>query len=132
MKQQAAVFPFRRNAHGLEICLIRKKGFRKKWGIPKGFIARGDTSKETALKEAREEAGLRGRLVGGAIGRYEYRKWGTTLEVAVYLMQVKREQDDWDEANFRERRWTPFARAAKLLARHPARSLMPTVKRRLS
>ena len=48
MKQQAAVFPFRRNAHGLEICLIRKKGFRKKWGIPKGFIARGDTSKETA------------------------------------------------------------------------------------
>ena len=132
MKQQAAVFPFRRNSRGLEICLIRKKGFRKKWGIPKGFISRGDTSKETALKEAREEAGLRGRLVGGPIGRYEYRKWGTTLEVAVYLMQVKREQDDWDEANFRERRWTPFARALKLLARHPARPLMPAVKRRLS
>jgi 8-oxo-dGTP pyrophosphatase MutT (NUDIX family) len=132
MKQQAAVFPFRRNARGLEICLIRKKGLGKRWGIPKGFIARGDTSKETALKEAREEAGLHGRLVGGAIGRYEYRKWGTTLEVAVYLMQVKREQDDWDEANFRKRRWTPLARAEKLLARHPARSLMPTVKRRLS
>jgi ADP-ribose pyrophosphatase YjhB (NUDIX family) len=132
VKQQAAVVPFRRNGRKLEICLIRKKGSKKKWSIPKGFIARGDTSKETALKEALEEAGLKGRLVGDSIGRYEYRKWGTTLAVAVYLMEVNGEEDDWDEADFRERRWAPLDEATELLEPHPVQPLMPTVKGRLS
>ena len=133
MKQQAAVIAFRRTSRTLEICLIRKKGSKKKkWGIPKGFVSRGDTSKRTALKEAHEEAGLKGRLVGSAVGSYEYRKWGTTLVVAVYLMQVHREHDDWDEADFRERRWAPLNEAHKLLARHPVQPLMGTVKGRLT
>lgn len=132
MKEQAAVIPFRANGKKLEICLIRKKGSKRKWGIPKGFIARGDTAKEAALKEAVEEAGLRGRIFGDQIGRYEYHKWGTTLEVTVYLMEVKREEDEWDESDFRERHWTSLRAATTLLARHPVQSLLSTVKGRLS
>jgi phosphohistidine phosphatase len=134
VKQQAAVIPFRRTAGKLEICLIRKKGWhlKKKWGIPKGFIARGDTPRDTALKEALEEAGLSGRLVGPRIGSYVYRKWGTALEVTVYLMQVKAESRRWDEEDFRERRWAALPEARKLLARHPVRPLMASVEGRLS
>ena len=124
VKQQAAVIPFRGTGKKLEICLIRKKGSKKKWGIPKGFVDRGDTTKETALKEAGEEAGLKGRLVGDPVGSYEYQKWGVKLDVTVYLMEVKDEDDDWDEADFRERHWTSLQEAAELLERHPVRPLL--------
>jgi 8-oxo-dGTP pyrophosphatase MutT (NUDIX family) len=48
----------------------------------------GDTPEETALNEAWEEAGLRGRLIGDVVGTYEYEKWNTTFAVTVYLMEV--------------------------------------------
>src|SRR5687768_8097401 len=130
MKQQAAVIPFRGSGKKLEICVIRRKGSRKKWGIPKGFIDRGDTAKEAALKEASEEAGLNGKVIGDPVGSYEYEKWGTGLEVTVYLMEVKGEDDDWDEADFRERRWTSFDEAAELLERHPVQPLLGRAKAR--
>jgi len=131
MKQQAAVIPFRGTGKKLEICVIRRKGSKKKWGIPKGFVDRGDTTKEAALKEASEEAGLKGKLIGDPVGSYEYEKWGTGLEVTVYLMEVKDEDDDWDEADFRERRWTSFDEAAELLDRHPVQPLLGRAKGRL-
>ncbi len=131
MKQQSAVIPFRGTGKKLRICLIRKKGSKKKWGIPKGFIDRGETPKKSALKEALEEAGLKGRVVGEPVGSYKYQKWGTTLAVTVYLMAVKGEEDEWAEADLRERHWTSLNQAARLLARHPVRRLMPTAKARL-
>ena len=131
MKLQAAVIPFRGTGKKLEICLIRRKGSRKKWGIPKGFIDAGETPKDTALKEALEEAGLKGRLVGDPVGSYEYQKWGIVLAVTVYLMEVKDEDDDWDEAEFRERHWTSLEDAEELLARHPVQSLIDLARGRL-
>ena len=132
MKQQAAVIPFRGSGKKLEICLIRKKGSKKSWGIPKGFVDRGDSTKEAALKEAGEEAGLKGRLVGDPVGRYEYQKWGVNLEVTVYLMEVKDQDDEWDESDFRERHWTSLQEAAELLERHPVRQLLKSLKERFS
>ena len=73
-REQAGVIPFRRKKGAIEICLIRNKG-RKKWKIPKGFVDPDETIEEAALKEAWEEAGLKGRLVGEPIGSYEYEKW---------------------------------------------------------
>lgn len=121
--QQAAAIAVRRSARDLEVCLIRRKG-SKAWGIPKGVVDRGDTHEETALNEAWEEAGLRGRLIGDPIGTYEYEKWDRTLTVAVYVMEVLDQADTWEEAEFRERRWTSFAKAASRLTRHPVRPLL--------
>ena len=77
----------RRRTSAFEVCLIRRKGSTS-WGIPKGSVDPGDTLEKTALKEAWEEAGISGRLVGVSLGSYEYAKWDTTFEVAVYLMEV--------------------------------------------
>ena len=132
MKQQAAVIPFRGTGKKLEICVIRRKGSKKKWGIPKGFIDRGDTAKEAALKEASEEAGLNGKVIGDSVGSYEYEKWGVTLAVSVYLMEVKNEDDEWDEADVRERRWASFDEAAEMLERHPVQPLLERARGRLS
>jgi phosphohistidine phosphatase len=125
--QQAAAIAVRRVAGSFEICLITRTE-SKGWGIPKGLIDPGDTAKETALNEAWEEAGLKGRIVGNAIGTYEYVKWHTTLVVAVYVMEVLEEHGDWLEAGVRQRRWTSFAQAASLLVDHPIRLLLDRAK----
>jgi 8-oxo-dGTP pyrophosphatase MutT (NUDIX family) len=121
--QQAAAIAVRRKNGAFEVCLIRRKGSNS-WGIPKGSVDPGDTCEETALKEAWEEAGISGRLIGEAIGTYEYEKWSATLEVAVYLMEVLKQQAAWRESSFRERRWTSFDDAASLLIGHPARNFL--------
>jgi 8-oxo-dGTP pyrophosphatase MutT (NUDIX family) len=88
--EQAGVIAVRRSGRGIQVCLIRKGN--NPWSIPKGLIEHGDTQRATAVREAWEEAGIRGRLVGRSIGRYQYDKWGDTLTVAVYLMNVRSSQ----------------------------------------
>ena len=123
LRQQAAAIAVRRNGEAFEVCLIRKRK-SKTWGIPKGLVDPGDTHEETALNEAWEEAGLKGRLIGDAVGTYEYEKFSTTFAVAVYLMEVLEQHAEWQEAGFRERRWTSFSEAASLLIDHPVRPLL--------
>jgi 8-oxo-dGTP pyrophosphatase MutT (NUDIX family) len=127
LPQQSAAIAVRLKDSALEVCLIRRKG-SPSWGIPKGSVDPGDTREETALKEAREEAGISGRLIGDAIGTYEYEKWSATFEVAVYLMEVLQQHANWQEAHFRERRWTSFADATMLLVDHPAQRFLERAK----
>jgi 8-oxo-dGTP pyrophosphatase MutT (NUDIX family) len=112
------------------MCLIRRAS--RKWGIPKGFVDPGDTPEQTALNEAWEEAGLRGRLLGDVVGTYEYEKWNMRLRVAVYLMEVLEEHAVWQEAGIRERRWFSRDEATSRLKDHPVRPLLRQVKRVVS
>ena len=129
-RDQAGVIAFRRKRDGIEICLIRNKG-QKQWKIPKGFIDPGETPQEAALKEAWEEAGLRGRIVGDSVGSYEYEKWGLDLIVAMYLMEVNGEEDEWEESRFREREWTSVANAVAMLKRHPVQAVLESATAKL-
>ena len=129
--EQAAVIPIRGAGKQLQVCLIRRKT-SESWGIPKGMVDPGDTHEETALNEAWEEAGLKGRLVGEPLGTYKYSKWGLRLSVAVYLMHVQVEADDWEEDRIRERKWTSFSEATWLLSEHPVWSLLDRVRDRLA
>jgi len=126
-REQAGVIPFRRKKGTIEICLIRNKG-RKKWKIPKGFVDPGETVEQAALKEAWEEAGLTGRLVGDAIGSYEYDKWRLKLTVSVYLMEVTDQEDKWEESHIRERDWSPIESALVRLKNHPVHPLLNAVE----
>jgi 8-oxo-dGTP pyrophosphatase MutT (NUDIX family) len=129
--RQVAVVAVRRGHDGVDVCLIRRKGSAK-WAIPKGFIDRGDTPEQAALNEALEEAGLKGELLDGAVGTYEYEKWSAPLTVAVYVMVVLEEQADWMEMTFRERSWRSVDEAAVLLANHPVLAMWERVKDRIS
>ena len=120
--QQAAAIPFRLREGAVEVCLITtlKAG---RWTVPKGFIDPGATAPETAVREAREEAGVHGRVVGGPVGYYDIRKLGGRYRVAVYLMRVDRVDDRWEEQSLRRRRWTSVRRAEKLLAGRPVEAV---------
>ena len=130
LAQQAAVFPVRQGGPDIEVCLIRRRD-RRAWGIPKGFIESGDSREETALNEAWEEAGIRGPLLGEAIGTYQYAKLGSRLTVAVYVMRVDEQLAEWPEMRWRQRRWVSMGEAASMLRRHPVRSLLDHVRVRL-
>jgi 8-oxo-dGTP pyrophosphatase MutT (NUDIX family) len=127
---QAAVVPVRRTAGDLEVCLIRRHGVRR-WGIPKGFVDDAATAADAALTEAREEAGLIGRIDGPCIGTYEYSKWGDRLIVAVYVMRVSDALPVWEEMDLRERHWATLTDAGRLLERHPVSSLWDVICPRL-
>jgi 8-oxo-dGTP pyrophosphatase MutT (NUDIX family) len=121
--EQAATIPFRHNKGTVKVCLIRRRG-TEAWSLPKGSVDPGDTLPHTALKESWEEAGLLGRLWGDPVGTYRYEKRGATLQVSVYLMEVIAHEDEWDEAEFRERRWFTLHEATELLATHPVQQLL--------
>ena len=121
--QQAAAIPVRRRGSDLQVCLIRKR-LTGSWGIPKGTVDSGETHASTALNEAWEEAGIRGRLIGDALGTYKYEKLGRALTVMVFAMEVLEHHKDWIEAGIRERRWVSFEEANALLVEHPAHSFL--------
>ena len=121
--QQAAAIPIRRRGNDVQVCLIRKR-LSGTWGIPKGTVDSGHTHETTALKEAWEEAGVRGRLVGDSLGSYQYEKYGRALTVVVYVMEVLEHQRDWEEAGIRERKWASFEEAGLLLIEHPAHEFL--------
>ena len=121
--QQAAAIPIRRRGDDLQVCLIRKR-LQGSWGIPKGTVDSGETHASTALNEAWEEAGVRGRLVGDALGTYMYEKYGRPLTVMVFVMEVLEHQRDWIEAGLRERKWATREEAGTLLVEHPAHAFL--------
>ena len=128
--RQVAVIAIRRRRRQFEVCLIRRRG-SKKWKIPKGFIDPGRSAEQSALNEADEEAGLRGRIIASRVGIYQYEKWSVRLTVAVYLMDVSEVQEEWQEMRLRERRWHSLEEAEERLADHPVAALWGRVKERL-
>ena len=120
---QAAAIPYRFREGEPEFCLITsiRKGT---WGVPKGIIDPGETAAETALKEAEEEGGLHGRIVGEPLGHYQYYKWNTTLQVTVYLMEVTAADDDWEEADLRTRVWRRANEARAAIQRRELQELL--------
>ena len=129
--RQAGTIAIRHKRKRWQLCLVRKRS-GKRWGIPKGLIEPGHTLKETALKETWEEAGLRGRLVGRALGVYEFEKWGgTPIEVTVFLMEVLAQSDEWPEWDWRERKWVSFRKAQALLEDHPVQPMLERARARL-
>ena len=125
--EQAAAFPVRRRGRVLQACLIRRRDAGA-WSIPKGIVDPGDTHEDTALNEAWEEAGITGRLLGHPVGTYRYRKWGSKLTVAVFVMEVLHQESRWEESQIRERMWTSFTEAEGLLSDHPVAPLIDRVR----
>jgi 8-oxo-dGTP pyrophosphatase MutT (NUDIX family) len=112
---QASALPYRYHDGRLEFCLITSLS-KRRWIFPKGYIDPGESPSDTALKEAEEEAGLRGRIVDLPLGTYHRFKWGRSLRVIVLLMEVSDVAGRWEDSAVRERRWVGFSEAAELLS----------------
>lgn len=101
--KQSSVIPFQFEKNILKLLVITSVK-KKKWIFPKGIIEQNLTPKESAIKEAFEEAGVSGELLETQLGNYSYKKWGGKCEVRVYGLKVTEILNDYEE-NFRERKW---------------------------
>lgn len=128
---QSAVLPYRQVDGKLEIMVIAsRKGTR--WVIPKGVKEPELSLRDSAGKEALEEAGVHGRLDDEPIGHYDYEKWGGVCHVAVFPMEVNESvpEDEWEESH-RERRWLNPRKARRLLDERALRKLVDKLAKRL-
>ena len=106
---------------GIRILLVTTRG-RRNWIIPKGWPIRNLTAAATAAREAYEEAGLVGAIIGDApLGYFRYQKPRNSLkvaicEVSVFLFAVERQLHKWPEKSERETRWFAPEEAAALVA----------------
>ena len=127
---QVCVVPFRRIGNRIEVCLITSLN-KQRWIFPKGIIEPGQSCEEAALNEALEEAGLSGQIVGEPLGAYDDAKWGAVLRVTALMMEVTGCEDEWLEADVRERRWVSPEDASELLSKPILREFVDTVVRRI-
>ena len=122
--------PIRVRQRRLEVALVTTSG-GKRWILPKGSVADGESLVDSARRETLEEAGLIGRVLRPALGRYAYEKGKDQLVVAVFLMRVTEELDAWDEDDIRRRRWFALADAARKLEHEELARLVRRAGRRL-
>ncbi len=113
--RQAAVIPFRIRDERVEIALVTTLS-GKRWVVPKGSLDDGEQSRDAAIRETEEEAGLIGDLERKPLGHYHFTRSNERYVVEVYLMRVTTVLDYWLEASVRKRRWIAIDKAAALVA----------------
>lgn len=120
---RAGALPYRPTGDGgFEILLIRRRD-RDVWSIPKGRLMIFRSAPDSARVEAREEAGVHGRVGRDPLGSYLHVKGTGTngrrseaVEVVVFPLEVEEVAATWREMDERERRWVRPDEAAGLVA----------------
>ncbi|GGB54714.1 NTP pyrophosphohydrolase [Roseibium aquae] len=125
---QIAALCYRWKDGELEVLLVtsREKG---RWILPKGWPELDQEAFETAVTEAFEEAGARGRPDRRAFGSFRSHKGlsnGLELrtKVLVFPIEVDRLLEDFPEKGQRQRAWMPVARAIEMADEPGARALL--------
>ncbi|SDI68363.1 NUDIX hydrolase [Lutimaribacter saemankumensis] len=116
VRTQYAALCFRIRKEKPQFLLITSRGTGR-WIIPKGWPMRGKSPAKAALREAWEEAGVRGRVDKDAIGVFSYRKvLGRKRQepciAIVFPVAVKSLDGSFPEAKQRRRKWFGRKKAA--------------------
>jgi 8-oxo-dGTP pyrophosphatase MutT (NUDIX family) len=114
VRRQAAVIPYRIRRQRVEVALVTTSN-GKGWIVPKGTIDDGERPRDAAIREAEEEAGLRGVVARKPLGRYMRVKRARRARVDVYIMRVTKVLEHWLEDEIRNRRWMRVPAAAACL-----------------
>ena len=122
LRRQFAALPFTVGTDGdVRILLITSRGTGR-WVLPKGWPNAADaTNADTARREAFEEAGIHGDIVGlKEVGAYRYEQVGkdgvpATCRVGVFPLRVSGLAKTWPEKGQRVLRWCAPKQGARLV-----------------
>lgn len=116
--QQVAALVWRIEDDALQLLTITSRGTGR-WIIPKGWPQTGRTLARTAMREAFEEAGIRGVIDPVPVGSYDYQKYDmppeaiSSFTVAVYAVAFTEQLEKWPERGERILEWVSPALAAE-------------------
>jgi len=122
------------------LAAVRPQGKSERtWALPKGLVDAGETPAATALREALEETGVRGRL-GEKLGdvRYVYTWEGERVFKVVSFFLARAvggrigELPPGMEVEVAEARWLPLADAPTLLAYRGERDMAAKAVQKLA
>ena len=121
----------RKNGEQYDLVLLRHR-FGGHWSFPKGHVEAGETERQTALREVKEETGLSIRLYDGFRESVEYfPQAGVKKQVVYFLGEALGDELVPQEEEISELIWTPLLEAAGLVTFANDKRLIRLAKKRL-
>jgi len=93
--------------------IVLRRTARGEWVFPKGWIDPGETAEQTAVREVREETGVRAEIARLA-GSAPYEAEGEVRNVVYYLMRVT-DSPEWAEHAGIDAASVPYDEVADML-----------------
>ncbi len=117
--QQVSALPYRVRKDGsVQILLITTRETRR-FTLPKGWLMKGKSPHKAAAIEAKQEAGVKGKVKPGPVGNYFYWKRDLScflpVRVTVYPLKAQTILSRWKERGQRLRKWLRPSEAARLV-----------------
>lgn len=118
----AGVIATRTGSNGTPEMLLVTSQRDRSWGIPKGEKKEDEELWAAAAREAREEAGISGKIKEEALGEYDFINTSIKQSVKIFHMIDVKEEGNFEDSRVREKKWVPlsdagqFVRVAKLNA----------------
>ena len=118
--KQAGAIVVRAGKSEPRILLVTARRNPDNWIFPKGHVEYGETLKAAALREAREEAGVEGKVVGAA-GKMSFEFGDNTYRVHYFVVQTA---DAGEPCEGRRLRWLKYKQALRRLTYDETRDLL--------
>ncbi len=109
--RQAGGVVVRRDGRRVRVLLVRSSDGMH-WLFPKGHIEAGESARQAAAREVREETGVIGD-VQRFLGRETYARGPRAVEVSYYVVAWREDREASEE---REARWCTPGEASRLLS----------------
>ncbi len=119
--KQAGAIVVRAGKTGPRILLVTARRNPRNWIFPKGHVESGETLKVAAVREAREEAGVDGKVVGAAAGRMSFEFGDNSYRVTYFVVRTG---DPGKEREGRQLRWLKYKQALRRLTYDETRELL--------
>ncbi len=110
--KKAGIVGLRYRNGRVEVCVISSRKHPGRLVLPKGTVEKKEKPRQTAVREAFEEAGLKGEA--SKMARLRINRRGRKVKksrayAAYYPMPVSKAVDKWPERRTRARLWVPLA-----------------------